>query len=277
MMRNLTLLAAASGLVAAAAVNPAPAVAGTVSFDFGTLANGASDAQIQSFMNTALGSNGSVTITGAVASNNYTGDNHVTGPVTGGRTKSYSSYTLANMDPAGHGTFIMNDTGLSPPANDILMSFSGLTISSISFDLEIFPDGTCTALTKSGCGGTGEPNQPDLTLLANGSEVEQWLGLTPHTSGNSNGINASTYADSPAMHSGETAPQLLGASGSITLPAGTTTLDFQDWPATIAINDLVVNFTPPDSRSGSVPEPGTLALLGSALLGLGWVRRRRPL
>ena len=276
MMRNLTLLAAASGLAAAATINPAPAAAGTLTFDFGALSNGASNAQIQSFMNTALGASGSVVVKGAVASNSYTGDSHVAGPVTGsGRSKSYSSYTLANMDPAGHGTFIMNDTGHS--SNDILMTFSGFTISSISFDLEIFPDGSCTALTKKSCGGSGEPNQPDLTLLANGSEVEQWLGLTPGSSANSNGISASPYPDSPAMHSGETAPQLLGSSGLITLPADTTTLDFQDWPATIALNNLVVNYTPPDSSSDSVPEPATLALLGSALFGFGWVRRRRPL
>jgi hypothetical protein len=273
MMRNLTLLSAAAGLVAAAAINSAPAVAGTVTFEFGALSNGASNAQIQSFMNTALGANGSVVVKGAVASNSYTGDGHATGPVTGTRTKHYSSYTLAGMDPAGHGTFIMNDTAHS--SNDILMTFSGLKISSISFDLEIFPDGSCTALSKKDCGGTGFPNQPDLTLLANGSEVEQWLGLTPHTSANSNGVSASAYADSPAMHSGETAPQLLGSSGLITLPANITTLDFQDWPATIAINNFTVNFTPPASV-GPVPEPGTLALLGSALFGFGWVRRRRP-
>lgn len=274
MMRNLTLLAAA-GLAAAAGINPAPAVAGTVTFEFGALSNGASNAQIQSFMNTALGTNGSVVVNGAVASNSYTGDSHVTGPVSGtGSRKTYSSYTLANMDPAGHGTFIMNDTGHS--ANDILMTFSGFTISSISFDLEIFPDGSCTALKPASCGGTGNPNQPDLTLFANGSEVGQWLGLTPGKPGSSNGVAASIYADSPAMHGGETAPQLLGSSGLITLPANTTTLDFQDWPATIAINNLVVDFTPPDSSSGSAPEPGTLALLGSALFGLGWVRRRLP-
>ena len=274
-MRNLTLLATAAGIAAAAAINPSAAVAGTLTFEFGTLSNAATDAQIQSFMNTALGANGSVVVKGAVASNSYTGDSHVTGPVTGTRTKHYSSYTLAGLDPAGHGTFIMNDTGHS--SNNILMTFSGFTISSISFDLEIFPDGTCTALKPSSCGGTGNPNQPDLTLLANGSEVEQWLALTPNKPGSSNGINASLYADSPAMHGGETAPQLLGSSGLVTLPANTTILDFQDWPATIAINNLAVNFTPPASRSGSVPEPGTFALLGSALFGLGWMRRRRSL
>ena len=138
----------------------APAQAGTITFDYGSLANGASNSQIQTFMNSLLPAGTSVTLTGAVASNNYNGDGHVTGPGNGA-----SSFTLAQLDPANHGTFIQNDTGHS--SNEIKMVFSGLTVSSISFDFEIFPDGTCPSL--SNCGGSGHPNLPDLTIISNGS------------------------------------------------------------------------------------------------------------
>ena len=69
----------------------ASAQASIITFDFGSLANGASNSQIQTFMNSLLPAGTSVTVTGAVASNNYNGDGHVTGP--GG-----TSYTLAQLE-----------------------------------------------------------------------------------------------------------------------------------------------------------------------------------
>jgi len=234
----------------------ASAQAGSITFDFGFLTNGASDAQIQTFMNTLLPGGGSVTVTGAVASNSYNADGHVTGPGTGS-----SSFSLAQLDPAVHGTFIENDTGHS--SNEIKMVFSGLAISSISFDFEIFPDNTCTSL--SNCGGSSHSNLPDLTIISNGShQVIEYGGVAPGQAGSYN----TAYIHSPAsgQFSNELAPQLLGSSGALSLPAGTTQLEFQDWPATIAVNHLIIN---------PVPEPATMTLLASSLLGFGLARRRR--
>jgi hypothetical protein len=234
----------------------ASAQAGTITFDFGSLSDGASNNQIQTFMNSLLPGGASVTVTGAVASNSYNADGHVTGPGNG-----TSSFTLAQLDPAGHGTFIENDTGHS--SSEIKMVFSGLTISSISFDFEIFPDNTCTSL--SSCGGSGHPNLPDLTVVSNGThQVVEYDGVVPGQAGSYN----TAYIHSPAsgQFSNELAPQLLGSSGTLNLPAGTTQLEFQDWPATIAINHLKID---------PVPEPATITLLASGLIGFGAALRRR--
>jgi hypothetical protein len=127
-----------------------------------------------------------VTVTGAVASNSYSADGHVTGPENG-----TSSFTLAQLDPANHGTFIESDTGHS--SNEIKMVFSGLTISSISFDFEIFPDISCPSL--SNCGGSGHPNLPDLTVVSNGShQVIEYDGVVPGQVGSYN----TAYIHSPA-------------------------------------------------------------------------------
>jgi hypothetical protein len=234
----------------------ASAQASMITFEFGSLANNATNSQIQSLMNSLLPTGTSVTVTGAIASNTYNGEGHVTGPNPG-----TTSFNLAQLDPANHGTFIKNDTDHS--SNEIKMVFSGLTISSISFDFEIFPDGTCPSL--SNCGGSSHPNLPDLTVVSNGShQVIEYLGVVPGQAGSYN----TSYIHSPAsgQFSNELAPQLLGSSGTLNLPAGTTQLEFQDWPATVAINHLKID---------PVPEPATITLLASRLIGLAAALRRR--
>jgi hypothetical protein len=133
----------------------------------------------------------------------------------------------------------------------------------MSFDFEIFPDNTCQSL--SNCGGPSHPNLPDLTVVSNGShQVAEYYGVVPGQAGSYN----TAYIHSPASgwFSSELGPQLLGSSGTLTLPAGTTQLEFKDWPATIAINHLAID---------PVPEPGTLSLLAAGLLTMSVVRRRR--
>ena len=76
------LFAAAAGIALLSMADPPPAFAASVTFAYGSLADGATDAQIQSYMNGQLGANGSVIVTGAIGSNSYTADGHVTGPVT---------------------------------------------------------------------------------------------------------------------------------------------------------------------------------------------------
>jgi hypothetical protein len=68
------------------------------------------------------------------------------------------------------------ENGAGHLSNEIKMVFRGLTIASMSFDFEIFPDNTCRSLTHRG--GQGCPNPPDLTVASNGShevaEYDEW-------------------------------------------------------------------------------------------------------
>jgi len=231
-------------------------------FNFTGLANNASNSTIQNYMNTSvLGGAGTVTLTGAIGDSYYTADGHVvTGPGSGS-----ASYTLRNKDG---GTFIVNDnTQFGGSSNDInmLFSFNGATITSVTFDYEIFPDITCAALydkhsNPSGCGGSGNPDLPDIELKAGTTQagavqVFQAFGVLP----------ASPYSKSPDLNP-ETAPQVIG---SITVSGlSAKDLDFVDWPATIGINDVVI--------TTSNPEPATIILLGTVLsLAMFKLRRRK--
>jgi len=123
---------AAFALAALAMASPSWAVV-TFTFDFNSLANGASSTAIRNYMRTVSGDN-ALTVTGAIASRTYNGDGHVVGP------------TL------GPDTFIINN---GPGSNQFLINFGGFFfISSISFDWEIFPDASCQA--HSACAGHGQ-------------------------------------------------------------------------------------------------------------------------
>ena len=68
-----------SAAVLAVVTQPAEAT----TFDFNSLADGASNTSVQTYMRTVLGCASCVTVTNSVAEANYTGDGHVVGPNTG--------------------------------------------------------------------------------------------------------------------------------------------------------------------------------------------------
>ena len=190
--RLLTIpLAMALSLFAA---NSALAGTVTLTFDFNSLGSGASSTAIKTYMQSVLGGYGTVTSVsaGAVADKTYNGDGHVVGP----GTSSVTSVTLGTSDGStqhltSYDTFIRNVAGQSA----FSFSFSGLSITGVSFDYEIFPDGSCTSLTSTGCGGSAVggiyPNQPDFKFTTNLGDVFQYYGKTPGTTG------GSTYVESP--------------------------------------------------------------------------------
>ena len=203
---------------------------------------------IQGYMQSLLKPGQTVTVTGGVADQTYNGEGYVVGP---GTDKNHmTSLTLGNTNGATsvssnstldgtRDTFIANTNDSSTQiANQITMKFTGLVINGIvSFDYEIFPDGTAN-------------QPPDLIFAAgptgNTSTIVTFLGVTP---GNSP-INTKVSDNS----NNETNAQLIGHwSGTVT---NATELDFIDWPATIGIDNLVI--------TTSNPEPSSVILLGTA-------------
>lgn len=226
------------------------------SFDDGSLGNGSSNSSIQSYMNSKLGAGKSVVVSGSVASNSYNGDGHVVGPGSGS-----TSLTLGTSDgsTAHLSTKDLFITNIANSSTEIKMVFTGLSILSVSFDYEIFPDGTCA--TGYHCGS----NWPDFTFAANGSVVFHTLATQP--------ASGSHSPDSGSTHT-EKAPQFIGQSGTINFASGVSTLEFLDWPATIGIDNLVITYGPPGG-STPTPEPVSLALAGTGLIGIYFLRRRK--
>lgn len=207
------------------------------------------------------------------------------GPGSGSNTKSL---TLGNTDGATvvnsnssvnqtYDTFIANTNDASQSiSSQITMKFTGLTIGNVSFDYEIFPDGTCPSM--SNCGGSGHANLPSLEFMAGplnstapvtafGSSSGTQFAVTPNTSP----LNTNNSPNS----NNEAAPQYIGVSGNLTLGSNVAELAFVDWPATIGVDNLKLTYTTTVTTQATVPEPSSLILLVTTGLGCLFFKKKQ--
>ncbi len=235
--------------------------AGTVSFNFNSLAENSTPAQIQAYMNTVLQTvcaTCSVTVTGAFADTTYTATGNVVGP--GG-----TSLTLGNSDGATNNSNSSavhsgpNDTFLAT-VNDadntsdtqINLVFSGISFTNAGFDYEIFPDAS---------------NTGDFTLQAgNGGSL---ANVTSFGSGGSvTAVAPSSHLNGTSTTPGNGNVQYI-STGSWSLGGSDADISFEDWPEAIGIDNLVVTYNTP-----TVPEPTSILLLASVGAFLVFKARR---
>jgi hypothetical protein len=257
-------------------------------FDFNTLVKGsntgAANTAVQNYMQAILtgAGAGTVVVTGSRADTDYTGDSYVVGPVS---QTVVTPLTLGDTDGGVRhalpwDAYLVNQDGF----DRITLVFSR-PVYKVSFDFEIFPDGTCPFVGASGCKNNTAANWPDFSLRAGSTSstdlVFRSLGLGP-----SDMTNTMTDRKSPMSYpNNEQAPQLLGVSGDWLFAEGVTKFEFVDWPRRIGIDNLTITLVPPRSLAlvphvpdphvpdPQVPEPGTLALLSLGFAGV-WLRRR---
>lgn len=279
-----TILAACAGM---------SAYAGSVTFNFNALSENESDSAISTALTSQLQASGclgcTVTVTGAYADTTWNADGNVTGPGTG--SKSYTLGTApsglipgstSSSTTTGSNVFLATTSDSAATCVgecQIRLTFTGLTLNTInSFNYEIFPDYTCPVLTSSKCGGNGDPNQPDLSLtVGTSTPVTAFgtdgtlLGQTPGTAGAAGSNDPNSNTKSPDSND-ELAPQLIGAWTTSLSVTGATELNFVDWPATIAFDDLSLNYSvdPP-----GVPEPSSLLLFFTVIGGTLLAARKR--
>ena len=140
MTRRLLTTMFGVGLLVLGIDRPAYATPFNFNFNSPNLATGGNAAAVKTYMDGVLGAAGSVAVTsnaGAIVNNSYTGDNHVVGP--GGVSVTLGTTDGGVPHAAPNDNFLYTHGGTY-----IQMIFSGLTISDVSFDYQIFPDDTCS-------------------------------------------------------------------------------------------------------------------------------------
>jgi PEP-CTERM motif len=183
-------------------------------------------------------------------------------------TDTYTTTTTTTTTQHGHTT---TKTTTTPSTATIFQRYAVAPGSSLG---KIYT--TCPQSGQKNCGGIGSTTvaTTDTATTYNGTGGPSQSGdVTSHST--SSGASATRHGSSGHYTytiggTAETAPQLLGTSGIVALNVpgganGVTTLTFNDWPATIAFNHLTLY----------VPEPGSLALLASGLIGMAFLRRKK--
>ena len=257
-VQGMTKRASVLGAMAVVLVMVGASSAQALMFDFDPLTDGASNSSIQTYMNNLLSAQhpgGSVTVTGAVGEKDYTGDNHVVGPVSG---QTVTSETLGTSNGGVHHNGALDTFLVNPSTTDRITMLFNFPIYEVSFDYEIFPDATTPDWHNS---NPANASWPDFTFKADNATVFYTDGLAPGAGGT---LSHSPFSGPVAN---ELAPQFLGQSGTWTFANGVTKLEFVDWPVRIGIDNLRLTDWRP------VPEPSSLVLVG--LGGLAAVIRRR--
>jgi hypothetical protein len=253
-MKRLLTMTFGAGLMV---LGQGSAHAAGILFDFNALANNANNAAVQAHMNTLLPGAPAVTVTGATATKTYNGEGHVIGQQVGNSVKSV---TLGTGDGVGGPQHWNNlDTFLyTLGSTQIQMDFTGIAISNISFDFQIFPDVHC--LSSTNCWSL-----PDFSFR---TSTNNWATNTLWA--HEFGVFPVDPNDRSPLSNNEKTAQLGPKTLSFTFGTPVTGLRFIDWPPTIGIDNVCINC---DTTTQEVPtpEPISMMLLGSGLLA---VRRR---